>query len=932
MMRFFLALIMLFTANAYSFDIRSVKVNCVSGSECNDLKETFSSLKRKYTSKSHFYSVFKVYIANEGVRELSFTVDKKHLHIETKQKKKIRSFEDVKVIGSYDLNIPPILPIREGEYIDSQKLKITSKLLVEVAKEAGFPNAKTSYQLKTSGNSADLKYTLNLGDPILIRDITTNANSDLIQRYIKKKLYQNIDKPFNAQALKEEMESLKEMFVEFGYYLVDFDVRYRFLGNNSVSLYLDVKSEGNYAFYFMDNKFFSQAYLKNELSRYFVSSKREVANENIIKFIKGLYREKGFLNVGVIATSALRKDLNSENIRVYSIQIDEGVRATISGLRFKGNSFFSQEDLYEFYKEISSEQALYDYFDERNYEKYINLLRDKYISNGFVSIFIESPVIQFDVKTNSPNILFKIREGVKTKIDKIQIEGVSAEVRLDILKRISNKMNQPFNPIFFKADLELIQDYLQQGGYYFSKITNLRGADLVSYKLENSRVDLLIKVELGENLFVDDIIILGNTRTRKILIEREIEFESGDLITTNILEQSKSNLLRLGLFSTVQIKPVTQGQSSTDILIFVNEKDFGSVELAPGIRSDIGFKLSTTVTYNNIDGMNKRITFNGTVSKRFDLSSLDETRRNESSSLWEFDSTVNYSEDHIFQSDVNFDMAVGKLRKRFFSFDADIQRIGYGVGYDFTKRLSLSIRQQVETISQFDATFDKDDGHFQIGSFTPSISLDLRNRSVNPSKGTLHELSCEFANPFFLSQENDELTIDYYKLISRNKFYVPISPDITLAMSGTFGIQENNATDVNADGSTEGYIPNIKVFRLVGTDQVRGFDDGEINVLQNGKDISEVEVNSRAYMVNLKFEPRYNLSDSSILGVFYDAGRLFVDGVDMDELRSSVGLSFKYITPVGTLDFDYGIKLLRKEDSSGRLESPGRLHVSIGFF
>ena len=69
-----------------------------------------------------------------------------------------------------------------------------------------------------------------------------------------------------------------------------------------------------------------------------------------------------------------------------------------------------------------------------------------------------------------------------------------------------------------------------------------------------------------------------------------------------------------------------------------------------------------------------------------------------------------------------------------------------------------------------------------------------------------------------------------------------------------------------------------------------------------------------------------------MLGIFYDAGRIFVNEYDLSSLRSSVGLSFKYLTPVGSLDFDYGIKLLRKRDLDGTLESPGRLHVSIGFF
>jgi outer membrane protein insertion porin family len=67
-------------------------------------------------------------------------------------------------------------------------------------------------------------------------------------------------------------------------------------------------------------------------------------------------------------------------------------------------------------------------------------------------------------------------------------------------------------------------------------------------------------------------------------------------------------------------------------------------------------------------------------------------------------------------------------------------------------------------------------------------------------------------------------------------------------------------------------------------------------------------------------------------GVFYDAGRVFVNSMDLSDLRDSVGVTFKIVTPVGTLDFDYGIKLLRKKDANGNLEDPGRFHVSIGFF
>ena len=130
------------------------------------------------------------------------------------------------------------------------------------------------------------------------------------------------------------------------------------------------------------------------------------------------------------------------------------------------------------------------------------------------------------------------------------------------------------------------------------------------------------------------------------------------------------------------------------------------------------------------------------------------------------------------------------------------------------------------------------------------------------------------------------------------------------------------------------FIPNIKVFRLTGMDIVRGFTDEEINRVPGDEknDISEVKIDDRAYLANFKLEPRFIINDAIMAGVFYDAGRVFVNEVDLGQLRDSVGVTFKILTPVGTLDFDYGIKLLRERNKDGSLESPGRFHVSIGFF
>ena len=92
---------------------------------------------------------------------------------------------------------------------------------------------------------------------------------------------------------------------------------------------------------------------------------------------------------------------------------------------------------------------------------------------------------------------------------------------------------------------------------------------------------------------------------------------------------------------------------------------------------------------------------------------------------------------------------------------------------------------------------------------------------------------------------------------------------------------------------------------------MRGFADDEINRLADSAstDISEVVINRTAYFLNLKIEPRYDINDSMVLGIFFDAGRVFVNHFKPLSLRTALGASFKFRTPVGTLDFDYGVKL-----------------------
>ncbi len=922
----------LFAAN--SFVVNEVKISCQG--QCPDIKSTFYSLKRSYNDYEHFLSIFELYIANEGVKKISYSLQGPYssliLNIDVEQKPKILHIQGPRFISDDEIEFPAVLPLKEDEYLDTKHIKETKKLLQEMAKEKGYPETEVEISKTYKKRGVELEIKVDLKEPIIINKVQIVTKSKFLKNMLQKKFTSFEGNPYDLSLLKVQVEEFKLLFQEYGYYLIDFNFKYQYVSKKRVNLFLDVINVKRYSFYSEPNKFIDVAILKNELMNSFISGKRELSVESIKSSLNDYLYQEGFYFIKIDVSKKEFLDINQDKNIQYHVKISKGFRIKNIKISFKGNNFFSDEDLLEVYYARAFEQAENDIFDPQYYDSFVNVLREKYISEGFVNVNVEEPIIQLDKAGKKPFVLFRVREGIRAFVSNLTIDIKSDKLRQDLVSSIKVKRTEAFNPIQFKKDLENILNILKEKGYYFAQIVNRFSNDLVRYESDNSQVVIKIVIELGKPLYADNIIIIGNQKTRKRLVLRELDFKSGSLITSKALERSQANLLSLGIFSSVQIKPVTKNQRKTDILIFLREKDFGVIEVAPGVRSDIGFKLSTSVTYNNIDGLNKRISFQGTVNRRFDLNSLDDERRRNSKTLLEYDTSINFSENHIFRSDVDFIMSLSKSRKRFYSFDADIQRISYTFTQDFTNWFQASIRQQLEIISQFEATDPDVEGHFQIGSITPGVIFDFRDQKINPKSGAMFEFSYELATPAFLSQSTETSEINYHKMINRNKFYLPLGDRFVFAVSTAFGIQENRATNVNESGEFDGYIPSIKVFRLSGADIVRGYEDDEINRLSSGEDISDVEVNTRAYMGNLKLEPRYYLSDSTILGLFYDAGRVFVDEFNIEDFRSAVGVTFKYITPVGTLDFDYGIKLLRKRDSSGRLESPGRLHVSIGFF
>ena len=945
-MRLFLIFILLLPLISWSktkdIVLSEIDVDCQFSESCSGKKIRFSNLIGQYRSLWHLKETLRILASDGGYNSLSYTIlrdgDFHKLKIKMRLKPLIKEINIGTVDRNLDMDPIQLLSLREGDFFETQRLKQDIGSLQKRLDSMGYPQNSYEMNVQEINEKVTININITLGKPRIFKKILSNSSSLFINDFLKKKFLSFYNKPFEMTRFKLYLDDAQKELFNYGYYLISLDFL-PILKKQRVILDIKVSQDKLFAFDFKNLKQEHREVIHQMVKDLFRKYKRPLTDAVLKMAIEDHYKFKALLNAHAkIELQKFRNRFN-EDVTLYRIFLEENQKTRLEEVNFLGNSFFDRSTLKSMFNNEAFELAKSHFYDEEYFNFFNGFLKTKYIENGFVQVKVNGPNKILDKEKTTASIEYVIHEGQRAYVRSLVFEGLPHEIETLALTKIVNRPGTHFNPVAMAEDLKMVTNLLQDKGYYFAEIINSNDDSLVTYSKSGADVDIRYIVTSGPVLRLNRVIYLGNNKTRKEVLTKKILLIQGDIITPRITREFETNLSATGLFNTVSVLPmkhVNKSNASTDLIVKVTERDYGLVEFAPGFRTDLGAKLTATASYLNIGGMNRAITLRSQVNQRLNYQTFDPRRRKQRRQLVEHNETLTYTQGDIFNTQINSSTGLSYQYKRFYSFDAEIFRVNNTFTRDISTRLSSSVRYQYEAITQSDATELRDNGSFKIGAITPSLTYDLRNSQVNPLKGAFFNLSCEFANPYFLSQKESDLTINYYKLVSRNRFYIPYKFG-TVAISMVAGLQENLANEkitVNGVEQTAGYIPNIKVFRLTGMDIVRGFNDEEINRVpgEDKSDVSQVKVEQKAYLANLKFEPRYFINDTLMAGVFYDAGRVFVNQVNMGQLRDSVGVTFKILTPVGTLDFDYGIKLLRERNKDGSLEDPGRFHVSIGFF
>jgi len=941
-------IVLTFSVFAKPQKILDVQVDCSGRGACSQVEKKFMALKGKAVSKNELYRKIEFELNNAIYRKLYFKLEKGVLKVTVALRQKVT---DITFDGDDEFLLRRLIeeiPVKEGSYFNKKDL---DEALIGI-REKYFSSNKDLIRYKTIDvpDGIELRVIFSNKGLKKLSEINIIGVNDSLKKQVIPFVEELKNNTWESISFRRKMEEVEQFIDELGYWnsKVTYDVKHN---DDSVDIDIKIALGLRFAFTFQGINYFDHYRLTSEMKKLVKNQSVKLTEDLIIQRISELYKDRGVFYTDVSVRKARGVDKVSR-YEVNFVTITEGRKVDLAEVVFSGNRELTTDDLEEIYSDNASTLLSRGFLDIKSLEYVTAKLREFYISKGFIFSSIEDPIIIFGEDGNEAFVTFKITESSKYSVNKVNISGVEdQEIVKDLQQILKNEEGKDFDVTKVDEDLKTALEFVKNKGYFFTTYAEKNPKKIIKVSNSSKSIDINLSFKTGKKSFLGDIIVTGNLETNETVIKRELKAKKGELITPEKMNKFVNRLRSLGLFANVNITPfignnIGKKSSFLNFIVKVKEKNFGKAEVAPGFRTDLGYKISSTVSFNNISGMNRSLVAKLQTNLRTSYSYLDDRRRAEEQDKLEWLGQVKFIEPYLFGLELEWDFGVKYQRKRYSGFDADILSISPSLTKEFTDAISASVEYEYDVIRQFDATLEEDGDRFKIGAITPSVTFDYRDNSTAPTKGAWFNFSWEFANPYFASQNDPDLTINYNRAVSRNYFYYPLTrtKKLVLASSITLGIEKNFARDplfddngnaiLDSDGKqkTQGFIPSLKVFRLSGRDLLRGYSDDESNVLYDGTDISDVIVRDTAYLVNFKLEPRYYLSDNSVFAFFLDAGRVYNKSVRFFDLKTSAGFSFKLLTPVGSLDFDYGVKLHRERNDSGSRESFGRFHVSIGQF
>ena len=319
-----------------------------------------------------------------------------------------------------------------------------------------------------------------------------------------------------------------------------------------------------------------------------------------VQRIVEVYRRSGRYDVRV---NPVVIDLPNSRVDLV-FEINEGAKTAVRTIEFVGNRAYSSYRLKEVIK--TSESGLLSFlqssniFDPDRIEADRELLRRFYLKNGYIDVRILSATAQYDPAARGFVITYTIEEGERYRVGLVDVQSSMRALNPAVVRtRLRVSAGDVFNTEAVEKSVEDMTIEAARQGFAFVSVRPRADRDS-----QARVVNLVFTIEDGARVYIEQINIRGNIRTRDYVIRREFDVAEGDPYNRALIARAERRLKNLNYFKEVRIT-TDPGSAPDRVIINVNieEQSTGEFSVAGGYSTADGFMGEVSIGERNLLGM-----------------------------------------------------------------------------------------------------------------------------------------------------------------------------------------------------------------------------------------------------------------------------------------------------------------------------------------
>ncbi|MDQ8021250.1 MAG: outer membrane protein assembly factor BamA [Moraxellaceae bacterium] len=658
---------------------------------------------------------------------------------------------------------------------------------------------------------------------------------------------------------------------------------------------------------FSGNKEFDEATLRKGLKDAGISESRIFDRSTLDRAeqeLKRLYLTKSFYAVKIRTTvSPLERNRVAVNF-----EIEEGEAARIKEIRVIGAKVFSESRLIDLMSQATT--GWLSWFTKDDQYSKVKLLADQetiksyYLNRGYLDFAFDSTQVSITPDKKDVYITLAIKEGEQYKVSSVRLAGEMLVPEAELKALVQIKPGEIFSRQNLNETSRKISDRLGNEGYAFANVNAAPEVDQTKRE-----VALTFYIDPGRRAYVNRINIVGNSKTRDVVIRREFRQPESAWFDRTLVERSKERLNRTGYFEDVSIDttPIPNQTDQVDLTVEVKERPTGNFTLGAGYSQTEKMVLSAGISQENLFGSGNSLALQvstGRINRNISASYTDPylTPDGLSGGFDVYNRRVDPTSLNVVAKYKSEATGAGLRLGMPISED---QAVRFGLSFDHTRITILP-----DSPPQYTRHVDQFGGLSTTVLATASWSDDRRDSILYPTTGLYQRVALDVAIP---PGETRYARANY----QWQRFFA-LNPTFTLMLN----------TDL-AYGKAYGgkAYPFFKNYYGGGIGSVRGFDDNSLGPrVWNSTNVRYEAIGGTTRFLTgaellFPFPGMRENSKSTRLSAFLDAGQVWDTDSTTESsgpLRFSTGLGLTWVSPLGPMKFSYGFPLNKREGDEVR--------------